>query len=197
MVQKASHRSSSSSSSLTCSLIFIHSSICSFRHMSPYLSSLLPHFFLPICSPLSSLSVFPHPYPPSSHSLSFRSIYFVPPASAPCFTPGVDYFACICFSLLSSSSPLFFISCSWIPRCLKTCTRTHTAVSFANQVICCKLGTHLPMCVMLGIIHLASTSVYHFLLYLWGPHAHTEILFDPLGDDYLVFSGIVCILQDN
>lgn len=53
------------------------------------------------------------------------------------------------------------------------------------------------MCVMLGIIHLASTSVYHFLLYLWGPHAQTEILFDPLGDDYLVFSGIVCILQDN
>lgn len=199
MVQKASHRSSSSSSSSLNLLPHFYS----FFHMliPTYVSlPLFPpstFFFLPICSPLSSLSVFPHPYPPSSHSLSFRSIYFVPPASAPCFTPGVDYFACICFSLLSSSSPLFFISCSWIPRCLKTCTRTHTAVSFANQVICCKLGTHLPMCVMLGIIHLASTSVYHFLLYLWGPHAHTEILFDPLGDDYLVFSGIVCILQDN
>lgn len=68
MVQKASHRSSSSSSSLTCSLIFIHSSICSFRHMSPYLSSLLPHFFsshllppffsLSFSSPVSSIFSF-------------------------------------------------------------------------------------------------------------------------------------------
>lgn len=96
---------------LTCSLIFIH---LPYAYSDICLPASLPSFhifFFPSAPPFL-LSVFPHPYPPPSHPLSFRNIYFVPPASAPCFTPGVDYFACICFSLLSSSPPLFFISCS-------------------------------------------------------------------------------------
>lgn len=77
---------------LTCSLIFIHSSICSFRHMSPYLSSLLPHFFSShLLPPFFSLS-FSSPVSSIFSSLIVQKHLFCP--------------TCLC-SLLHSRGRLF------------------------------------------------------------------------------------------